>query len=499
MLATGLPLLGLLASRFAVTVSRSSPPCGITSVYRRRGLPTQIAGTPLRGTINGRYPSEAGGHALRLKIESLAYGGDAVGHLDDGRAAFVRLGCPGDTVEVEIVEDRGRFVRAEIAAVLEPSPDRTDPPCPYFGECGGCTWQHVSAGAQLAAKRRAVADALCRIGQIADAESLVDPVIPSPRDFGYRNKVELVAAQGPTGLSLGYHKAGSDEIVCVESCLLLAPKFAKAPKALSGALRYLSGSQDLGLRRVGLRVAANTRDVEIALWTEPGVFPRRPAATTLGQALKSSSIVRVLAKGPEKERRVTGVEVLSGNGFWRERLLGRTMTVSAPSFFQVNTQATEALVTLALDRAKADGTDRVVDLYAGAGTFTLPFAEVAGDIVAVEAASSAVRDLRRNLEDAQLWAEVVGGDAARERKERGHVDVLLVDPPRAGLAGDIVASIAKTSARTVVYVSCDPTTLARDARSLAEHGYALTTATPVDLFPQTYHVETVATFERLGT
>ena len=433
----------------------------------------------------------------RLHVESLAYGGDAVGHLDDGRAAFVRLGCPGDVVDIDVTEDRGRFVRAEIRQLVEPSPDRVEAPCPYFGACGGCSWQHVSAAAQLVAKRRAVVEALSRIGGVLDAEELVRPTVASPHAYGYRNKIELVARTGPTGLVLGYHKAASEEVVPVESCLLLAPKSSKAPKALSGALRYLSsGSQDLGLKRVGLRVATNTRDVEIALWTEPGPFPRRPVATTLGQAMRSSSIVRVLIKGTEKERKVTGVEVLSGNGFWRERLLGTTMTISAPSFFQVNTQAAEALVTLALDAMAADGTDRVVDLYAGAGTFTLPLAEVAGDVVAVEAASSAVRDLRRNLEEAQVWADVVGGDAERELKQIGHVDALLVDPPRSGLAGDTVAAIALTGARTIVYVSCDPATLARDARALAQHGYALTTATPVDLFPQTYHVETVATFAR---
>lgn len=320
--------------------------------------------------------------------------------------------------------------------------------------------------------------------------------VASPRDYGYRNKIELVARMTPSGLALGYHKAGSDEVVTVDSCLLLAPKFAKAPKALSGALRYLSGSSDLGIRRVGLRVASFTRDVEIALWTQPGGFPRRPAATTLGQAVKASSIVRVLTKGPDKERKISGVEVLSGKGFWRERLLGRAMTVSAPSFFQVNTGAAENLVTLALDAIAADGTDTVVDLYAGAGTFTLPLAEVAGSVVAVEAAGSAVRDLRRNLEDGQLWAEVVGGDAARELPALGRVDALLVDPPRVGLAPEVVSAIAGTRAPTVAYVSCDPATLARDAKTLGTLGYTLESATPVDLFPQTYHVETMATFRK---
>jgi len=432
-----------------------------------------------------------------LHIESLAYGGDAIAHLEDGRAAFVRAGCPGDVVDVEIAEDHGRFVRAEIKSILEPSPERVEAPCPYFGVCGGCSWQHISATAQLFAKRQSIVDALTRIGHIADAEQLVASTVASPRDYGYRNKIELVARMDPSGLRIGYHKAGSDELVPVDSCLLLPPKLQKAPKALSGALRYLSGGQDLGFKRVALRVAANTRDVEIALWTEPGSFPRKAAATTLGRALRSTSIVRVLAKGPDKERKVSGVEVLNGNGFWRERLNGRAMTVSAPSFFQINTAAAELLVGLAMDALHADGSDRVVDLYAGAGTFTLPLAEVAGDVIAVEAASSAVRDLRRNLEDSQLYAEVVGGDALRELKEMGAVDSLLVDPPRAGLADGAIEAIAKTRARTIAYVSCDPATLARDAKSLLGAGYRLAVATPVDLFPQTFHVETVAKFVRV--
>jgi 23S rRNA (uracil1939-C5)-methyltransferase len=172
------------------------------------------------------------------------------------------------------------------------------------------------------------------------------------------------------------------------------------------------------------------------------------------------------------------------------------MTISAPSFFQVNTRAAESLVSLALAELGADGSDRVLDLFAGAGTFTLPLAEKAGEVVAVESASSAVRDLRRNLEDEELWADVIGGDAGRELPAIGHVDLALVDPPRSGLHAETVDALVRTTARRIAYVSCDPATLARDAAALAGHGYSLSRATPIDLFPQTYHVETLALFER---
>ncbi len=427
-----------------------------------------------------------------LSVESLAYGGDGIARLDDGRTVFVSAAAPGDTLAVEIVEERDRFVRARILEVIEPSEHRVTPPCPYFGHCGGCSWQHVAYGAQLHATRMSVVDALTRIGHIADADSLVGDTVPSGTPYGYRNKIELVVDPREERLRLGFHRAGSEEIVPVDECLLLPKQLRKAPKALGGALRYIAGEGDLGLTRVALRVGAHTKDVEIALWGSPGPFPRKAVATTLGAALKSTSLVRVLTKGPSKERRIAGVEVLSGKGYWRERLGGMAMSISAPSFFQVNTKSAEKLVELVLAAVSADGTDRVLDLYAGAGTFTLPLAAAAGEVVAVESAGSAVRDLRRNLEAAELWADVIGGDAARELPSIGHLDAIVVDPPRSGLHPSAALAIAATRARTVAYVSCDPATLARDCHTLAEHGYRLASATPVDLFPQSYHVETVA-------
>lgn len=430
-----------------------------------------------------------------VRIESLAYGGDGIGRLDDGRTAFVRLACPGDLVEIEVVEDRPRFVRAKVTSIIEPGPGRVKPPCPYFGTCGGCQWQHVAYETQLAEKRTAVVESLSRIGGVRHSDLRVAQTVPSPQQYGYRNKIELVAERFDDGLRLGYHELASTRIVPVETCLLLPKKLLKAPKALSGALRYVSGANDLRISRVALRVAHHMQDVEVALWTNPGRFPRRAAASTLSAALPgATSLVRVLSKGADAARSASGVEVLSGNGFWRERLLGRTMTVSAPSFFQVNSPAAEKLVDAAVRSLEPDGTDKVLDVYAGAGTFTLPLAEVAGEVVSIEATSSALRDLRRNLEVAQLWADVVGGDAARELAAGGSADLALVDPPRAGLTEGALQALASTGVRTIVYVSCDPTTLARDTRELMLLGFELSSAAPFDLFPQTYHIETLAIF-----
>lgn len=432
---------------------------------------------------------------IEVDIESLAYGGDGIGRLPDGRTVFVSGAVAGDRLAITVTEDRERFVRASILEVTSPSTDRITPPCPYFTACGGCTWQHVARSAQLIAKRDAVVDALARIGHIPNASDVVaDTLSPGP-EYGYRNKVELLNDPTSPRPLLGFHRSRSDELIPVDECLLLPKRLRKAPKALGGALRYLAGSSDLGLKRVAVRCAANTRDVEIALWTEPGPFPRAAAARTLGPALPSSSLVRVLTKGSAKERRVSGVEVLAGKGHWKERLAGFSYAVSAPSFFQVNTAGAEELIRLVLAALEPDGTDRVLDLYAGAGTFTLPLAARAAEVVCVESASSAVRDLRRNLEANDSWAEVVGGDAAREIAGLGRFDLVVVDPPRAGLDAAVIDALAVARPRAIAYVSCDPATLARDASRLREVGFTLTLATPVDLFPQTFHIETVARFE----
>lgn len=429
---------------------------------------------------------------MRLKIESLAYGGDAIAHADDGRVAFVRYGCPGDVVDVDVVEEHERRIVATIRDVVEASPDRVAAPCPYFGRCGGCQWQHVAYPAQLEAKRRAVADALQRIGGIAEPN--VAETVPSPREYGYRNRIELTVAETPQGLRLGYKELHSDQVLPVELCLLPPKRLQKAPKALTGALRYVAGRAEIDLARVSLRVGAS--DVAVDLWGPPGPFPRPLAAKTLKDAVGASSITRVMFKGPIKERRVVKVEVLSGRGNWRERLGEFTYSVSAPSFFQVNTSQAARLVDLALEALDVDGTDRVLDLYAGVGTFTLPLAELAGEVVAIEGTSAAIGDMRRNLEDGQVYADVVGGDAARELRDLGTFDKALVDPPRTGLHPTALDALIGARPMRIAYVSCDPATLARDTKRLIEAGYRLERAVPVDMFPQTYHVETLAVFDR---
>jgi len=441
-----------------------------------------------------------------ITLKRLSTGGAAVGQLADGRTAFIDYGCPGDVAEVVIDTEKPRFVRGHISRLVEANPLRQIPRCSVFGwgMCGGCQWQHVDQDAALSAKRDEVIDAATRIGKIDNASVLTRKTLSASEDFGYRNKIELEARLHKGRLELGFHRAGSNELISPESCPLFAAPQKNLLKAVQGALRFALGSADFGLSRVALRFSARTSAFEIACVTKPGTFPRARVAQTLKAACpQATSIVRILQKAPARAagRRVPtpqfkGVEVLSGAGYWEEQLGRYAYKVSAPSFFQVNTAAAELLVAFALEEIAADGSDRVADLYCGVGTFSLPLASAAGSLIAVESSGPAVRDLRRNLSDAGCSVEIIGGEVGRDTSGIGApVDALVVDPPRAGLAPGARAEILRLAPGRLVYVSCDPATLARDLAELINAGYTLQSLQPVDLFPQTAHIECVATLK----
>ncbi len=440
---------------------------------------------------------------MRLSLERMTYGSDALAHAADGKTVFVTGGVAGDVVLARVVRDERRFSRAVVTEVLEPSPNRVTPPCPYASVCGGCPWASLSYDEQLRAKRSNVVDSLVRIGHFDKerAEGLVAPTDSPSKPWGYRNKVELAFVRGRNTATVGMHAAqggnGAEGVVKVSSCLLLEKKYQRLVKSVSGALGYLCGSHGIELQRVGIRASLRTQDVEIALWSKPGPFPRAQAAKVLTDATKASSVVRVLAKGPEKARKVSGVEVLHGKGHWRERIDSGIMALSAPSFFQVNTAGAERLVQIVLEGLSPRESDEAMDLYSGAGTFTLPLARRCSWVSAVESYGPAVRDLRRNLDLADVEnAEPIGGDADREFPD-GQADIIVVDPPRAGLAPNVVRQLCAQPARAIAYVSCDPATLARDlARFESDGTFSPASITPVDLFPQTYHVETVCLLAR---
>ena len=436
---------------------------------------------------------------MRLEVERFSYGPDAIAHAPDGRVVFVSGAVPGDTVEAHVTKETARSLRATCTQVLEPSPYRVKSRCPYSEVCGGCPWASASYDFQLSAKRENVVSSLMRIGRFGQehAQQLVAPAQACGESWGYRNKIELAVARQGQRTIVGMHPAKGAAPIKVDRCLLLDTEAKKLVKGVSGALSYVASSHQLELERVGIRASRRTRDIEVALWTSPGAFPRAHMAKVLGDAAKPTSVVRVLSKGPQKARKVTGVEVLSGTGSWSERILDETLRVSAPSFFQVNTKGADKLVHLVLEGLNPCEDDLAMDLYSGAGTFTVPLARRCAFVDAVESYGPAVRDLRRNLEMNSIDnGDPVGGDADREFPD-SEADVIVVDPPRAGLAASVVEKLSRQPARAIAYVSCDPATLARDLeRFVAQGVFEPVSITPVDLFPQTFHVENVTILKR---
>ncbi len=429
-----------------------------------------------------------------VHIEKMSYGSDAIAHLKDGRVVFVAKGVPGDLAEIEIVEERKSFLRAKIVSFKEASEQRIRPFSLEDEACGTACWQTMSYDSQLFYKRTNVLDALVRIGGIdpCETDTLVHPCIPSPQQWHYRNKIELSAGADEKGrFVLGYMQQHSHTLVPMSRTRLAHREIEKAPAALTGALRYLQGRQDLGIWRIGVRHSEHTNDLQIALWTRPGAFPRALVAKTLSSALKSTSIVRVMAY-PDKPRKIKGLEVLQGKGVWKESLGSCRFATQAPSFFQVNTEQAERLIETALEMLNVKPGMKIADLYSGGGTFSIPLARAGGEVYCVESVSTSVRDLKANAQANQVKLTVKGGDAARELAGLGHLDILVVDPPRAGIAASMIDDIVKAAPEQFLYVSCDPATLARDIKRLCTTGaYRLVSVIPVDMFPQTYHVECV--------
>lgn len=432
-----------------------------------------------------------------VRIERMSYGPCAISHLDNGKTVFVEGAAPDDTVEIEIVEDKPSYCRGTIMSIVSPSAKRVKPKSPIDQACGTAPWQHLAYDAQLQAKRANIVGALIHGAHMDsdEAELLVGNCLPSKHEWGYRNKMELACGLDKDDrFVVGFYREGTDTLVPATSSALAHKAIEKAPKALQGAIRYFQGNQNLGIFRIGVRHSFATGEIEVAIWTLPGPFPRGLCAKTISTSLKPSSIVRVLAN-PGKARKIKGVETLEGRGFWRERIGDVEFSTQAPAFFQVNTNQAKALVdTVIAGIGNVEGA-YVADLYAGGGTFSIPLAQAGADVVAVESFGPSVRGLRHNADMNGTEIEIIGGDAARELRDLGKLDALVVDPPRAGLAAGVAEDIADASPRRVAYVSCNPSTWARDVQRFAACGYRLVNVVPIDMFPQTYHVELASFFE----
>jgi 23S rRNA (uracil1939-C5)-methyltransferase len=398
---------------------------------------------PRRETAEGDGRLRAGA-LLDVRVERILPGGVGLAHAE-GQTLFVSLAAPGDLARVRVDSVRGRAAFASIVEVLEPSPARAEPPCPYFGRCGGCDFQQLTYEAQLAAKAEIIRDCLRRVAH-AEPPAEIE-VVPSPEVWRYRSRARW--QHDAVRRHLGYYERGSHRVCDVAECPVAAPPVAERLVRLRGML--LEGSLPQAPE-----FEAVAGDDGVAL--EPSVEP-----------------------GDEHEQvRRIGVE---------------TYRFDAGCFFQINHALLEPLVEEGL-RGTTEGGETALDLYSGVGLFTLPLARRFKRVVAVEGNPASARYARRNLSDATLpnarvETSAVGDWLAHHASELGRADFVLLDPPRAGAEPEAIRGIIALKPTHISYVSCDPATLARDLRLLLDADYHLSSLRAFDMFPQTHHIETV--------
>ncbi|GIW10592.1 MAG: 23S rRNA (uracil-5-)-methyltransferase RumA [Dehalococcoidia bacterium] len=404
------------------------------------------------------------GRELVVRLERLVHGGDALAR-HEGRIVFVPFGAPGELVRVAVLEERADYLRGQLLEVIEPAPERVPSPCLYFGECGGCQWQHLDYAAQLRAKQQIVVEQLERIAHLPTPP--VRPTIGVSDPWHYRNHARFTVRRSG---HLGFMRTDRRRFLQIDYCLLMQPPINAALAELQGRA---TGQR---LHQVVVRCGARTGDRLIGPRVGDGSWP-----------------------------------LPSGQPFYRDQLLGREFQVSLSSFFQVNTRPdqrplplrhtpappdpsqAEALVLLTRDRLQLTGQERVVDAYCGVGVFALLLAPFCAEVIGIEESAAALRDATANRGETPnvrfLQAKVEDALPTLE----GRVDAVVIDPPRAGCKPAVLEAIIRRRPRRVVYVSCEPATLARDLRVLVDGGYRLEEVQPVDLFPQTYHIETCTT------
>ena len=442
------------------------------------------------------------GEEVELRVDSLAYGGNGVARLD-GFVVFVRGALPGDRVRARATKVKRGFAEATRTALLEPGEERVEAPCRHFGVCGGCRFQDYAYAAQVASKEAQVRDALTRIGGFTDPP--VEAIVPAESQYRYRNKLEYSFSTGDEGLVLGFHRAGRwDEVIDVEECLLttdLGNEIREAVKRWARAEGLEPYDQETGggyLRHLVVREGRNTGQALVVVVTAPG---ERFDVDFLVETLTAFPAVRSIHWAVnDRPAEVTNLPtaVLWGDEWIEEELCGLRFRIRPNAFLQTNTQMAERLYGLAREGAALTGTETVYDLYCGTGTIGLSLAGSAASVWGVEISEESVACAIENaaangIENASFFAGNVGQSLDELREKAGPPDVVVVDPPRAGLAGKALRRTGSLRAPRLVYVSCNPTTLASDLAVLRDEvGYRLERCTPVDMFPHTPHIETVS-------
>ncbi|MDH3454906.1 MAG: 23S rRNA (uracil(1939)-C(5))-methyltransferase RlmD [Desulfuromonadales bacterium] len=426
-----------------------------------------------------------------LDIISLVHGGRGIGH-HDGKAVFVPLTLPGDRVACRVVKSKRRYVEAELDEIVVPSPLRREPPCPFFGSCGGCQWQHMPYLEQAGWKEKIFIDLMVRSKVIASDR--LKPIVPAPDEWGYRNRVQLKCSFGAEGLAIGFYRHGSHLVVDVDKCRLVA---APIQRTLGLLRRELPGAPCADCVSQVDVACGDDGEVRVILYVRP---QGRQQLRSWLQAFAACHRINACIQAGSRET----LEVVHG-------LSDLIVKVDQPEialrygpggFVQVNSAQNRSMVAAMLELVALDGTEIVLDLFCGMGNFSLPLARRAKRVIGVEdhapsIASARLNAAANNVGNVEFHAADAAVVMARPQAADG-LDLVVLDPPRTGnyqVAGELL----KIRPERILYVSCDPATLARDLAPLIQGGYEVVSSQPFDLFPQTWHIESMTLLRKSNT
>jgi 23S rRNA (uracil1939-C5)-methyltransferase len=406
---------------------------------------------------------------IQVQVETMAHGGSALAR-HEGKVVFIPYVLPGEEVLIELTEEKARYARGRLVEIKTPSADRVEPRCSHFGTCGGCHWQHIAYDRQVKLREEIIQSQLTRIAHLPDAP--VEPTIRAENPWNYRNHVQLhLDATGQPGFIV----AEQHDVVPITECFIMHP-----------LLWDMFSSLDINfpdLDRVSLRAGISTGErlliLETAGHEAPGVEIDVPV-----------SCVLLLGDGQPA--------TYVGNNYITERLAGRSIRISATSFFQVHTSQAEQLLATVNRYADPQGNERVLDLYCGVGTFGVGLSDTVAEVIGIDSSEVAIEDARYNSEGITNLRFLQGSAEQLLPTIEEAIDLVILDPPRQGVSKQALSALVAQAPPRVVYVSCDPATLARDVGRMIQAGYELLAVQPVDMFPQTYHVETVVVL-RLGS
>ena len=413
---------------------------------------------------------------MQIEIEKIAFGGAGIAK-KDGKVFFVRGGLPEDVLEINIIKDKGNYAEAVIAEIIKPSPDRIEPDCPVFNLCGGCQLQNLNYPAQLREKEYILKETLGRLGGLYDVA--IEPIVPSPKEFGFRNKVTLSTWFYKGKWHVGYNQKGSNRKVAIDSCPISTDIVDKTIKRISEVLASL-GDPYYPLEKI--HISSNGLKSQITL------VPRHS---------RRGDLLKTLLKHLRRHQETENVSINgSGETGFEFSILGNKFLTTPSAFTQVNSEINELMIRTVLDWAELTQEQTVLDLYSGIGNFSIPLALGASEVLAVEISNNSVK-LARKSAQANSVNNLVFQNAASEHaievlnKDEEKFDLIVLDPPREG-AKEIIEGLVELSPTKVIYVSCDPATLSRDLKRFDELGYKVVKVRPFDMFPQTFHLESIA-------